>query len=256
MRSPTGTAFNCEIFLQNCIGDYLLFVDLQAQSVKDCVEILKIAPTHDIIIGTRLDKKQNLFEKIFSRAFYASLRIFGDFTKCKHNYSDFCVLNRKVIHSLLNTQTQIKLLRLVQFDGAFSKYEYPFTPLAKSPSKSFLQNLNLGIDYITQHSFKLLRIGTILCLLMAFFNFCYGIFVGVSFLLKPYIEGGWTSSSLYAVSVNFVIFLMLCILGEYLRVILLSMRKERFYEVIDEKSNLELYIAEKNVETQKQQGSK
>lgn len=251
MRSPTDTIFNCEIFLQNCIGDYLLFVDLQAQSVKDCIEILKIAPTHDIIIGTRLDKKQNLFEKIFSRAFYASLRILGDFTKCKYNYSDFCVLNRKVINSLLSAQTQIKLLRLVQFDEAFSKYEYPFTPLAKSTNKGFLHNLNLGIDYITQYSFKLLRIGTILCLLMAFCNFCYGIFVGVSFLIKPYIEEGWTSSSLYAVSVNFVIFLMLCILGEYLRVILLGMRKERLYEVIDEKSNLELYITEKNVETQK-----
>ena len=215
------------IFLQNCIGDYLLFVDLETQSIADCLAMLKKAVEYDIIIGVRKTKRQSLIQRLISKAFYATLKLCVR-REINSTYSESCALNRKVIHFLLKQNEPIKLLRLLAFDTSFSKYEYAFTPIAPSKPKNFLHSLHLSIDIVFQNSYKLLRLATLTSLSMAVVNFLYMFY-------------------LYMVLMQFCLFLVLSIFGEYMRVILLHFKRKDTYQIIDETSSLSLKVHQKNI---------
>ncbi|MDY5184592.1 glycosyl transferase [Helicobacter trogontum] len=233
------------VFLQNCIGDYILFMDLEQNSIQDSQTMLTQARLYDVVVGSRITKHQGIIDKFFSYIFYKLISMCGSMS-IKHSYSEFCVFNRKTIHYLLNQDESIKLLSLVQFDESFSKYEHRFIPLKKS-NKKFLQSLNLGIDIIFQGSHRLLRAASILSIFVAFFNLVYGIYIFLSFMFRSHIEGGWTSSSMYMAGMNFCLFLVLCIMSEYIRSILLHVKKHNLYDIVDEKSSLDLDFKELNV---------
>ena len=159
-----------EIFLQNCIGDYLLFMDLKTDSIDDCLSMLSLAPQYDMVIGIRKNKKQNILQKLGSKLFYKTLALFAN--KAREDYSEFCVISRKVIHTLLSHKHDIKLLRLLHFDTTLNICEYPYTPKSY-PKRKLLDSLFLGLDVIFGESYKLLRLGTCMCLMLACGNALY-----------------------------------------------------------------------------------
>lgn len=130
-----------EIFLQNCIGDYLLFMDLRTDSITDGLSMLSLAQQYDMVIATRKNKKQNILQKLSSKLFYKTLALFAN--KARENYSEFCVISRKVIHTLLSHKHDIKLLRLLHFDTTLNICEYPYTPKSY-PKRKFLDSLFFG----------------------------------------------------------------------------------------------------------------
>ncbi|WP_334086297.1 hypothetical protein [Helicobacter typhlonius] len=72
--SPVGSYENLgslqyEIFLQNCIGDYLLFMDLSSDSIDDCLAMLTLSTHYDMVIATRKVKPQSLMQKNRFKAF-------------------------------------------------------------------------------------------------------------------------------------------------------------------------------------------
>ena len=248
--SPVGSYENLgslqyEIFLQNCIGDYLLFMDLSSDSLDDCLAMLTLAQNYDMVIATRKVKPQSFMQKIGSKLFYKTLALFGE--RVREDYSEFCVISRKVIHTLLSNHHDIKLLRLLHFDATLNIYEYPYTP-SHSPKRKFLDSLFLGLDIIFGESYKLLRLGTCMCLLLACGNALYALYILCAFFFLPSIASGWTSTSLYMVAMNIGLFLMLSIIGEYVRIVLLRLKDTTPYEIIDEKSSVVLDFQEKNIQ--------
>ena len=126
-----------QVFLQNCIGDYLVFIDLEENDIDSFLEILTKAREYDIVIGVRKQKIQSLIQKFTSYLFYRYT--------IREDYSDFCVLNRKVINYLLKEKLDIYLLRLIQFDSRFSKCVYPFIPICNNKKTTFLILRNWGL---------------------------------------------------------------------------------------------------------------
>ncbi|MDY5557218.1 glycosyl transferase, partial [Helicobacter sp.] len=237
-----------QVFLQNCIGDYLVFIDLEENDIDSFLEILTKAREYDIVIGVRKQKIQSLTQKFTSYLFYRFIKIFYRYT-IREDYSDFCVLNRKVINYLLKEKLDIYLLRLIQFDSRFSKCEYPFMPICNNKKNNFFDSVELGIDIIIQNSYKTLRLATILSLFISLFNFLYLMYVLSSYFLNINVIGGWTSTSIYLVTTNSCLFLILSILGEYLRTILMRAKHNNLHEIIEERSNFSLYVNSKNVRT-------
>ncbi|WP_334088186.1 hypothetical protein [Helicobacter typhlonius] len=248
--SPVGSYENLgslqyEIFLQNCIGDYLLFMDLSSDSIDDCLAMLTLSTHYDMVIATRKVKPQSLMQKIGSKLFYKTLALFGE--GAREDYSEFCVISRKVIHTLLSNHHDIKLLRLLHFDSTLNIYEYPYTP-SYAPKRKFLDSLFLGLDIIFGESYKLLRLGTCMCLLLACGNAFYALYILCAYFFTPTIASGWASTSLYMVTMNIGLFLMLSIIGEYVRIVLLKLKNAMPYEIIDEKSSVVLDFQEKNIQ--------
>lgn len=223
-----------------------MFFDPRIQSVADCCAMLQQAPKFDVLFGVRNFKRQNLYQNLFSRGFYAFVKLFGG-GKIHTKYSDCICLNRKAIHFLLKQDQSINLLRLTQFDEAFSIGQYHFTPIAKDKPKKFIDSLNIGIDIVFQNSYKLLRLGTITSIAMAFGNVLYGLYILYTFVCNPHRQSGWASSSLYMVVMFSALFLILAIFGEYMRVILLHFKRKDTYELIDETSTLTLATEQKNI---------
>ena len=109
--------------IENCIGDYCAIIDLSHDSLEDLEKILEYAENYDVVVGKREKKVQSFFESISSKIFYKTISLFTGI-KIDSMYSDFFVINRKVINFITKNEDRVKFLKLLKFNNGFSKYEY------------------------------------------------------------------------------------------------------------------------------------
>jgi len=234
--------------IENCIGDYCAIMDLSHDSLEDLEKMLEHAEHYDVVVGKRKKKIQSFFESITSKLFYKVISIFTGI-KIDSMLSDFFVINRKVINFITKNEDRVKFLKLLKFNNGFSKYEYSYMPLdKKSSQRTFFENINFTIDVLVNYSHRLIRMATILSLTAAITNLLYILYVIGIFAFKDNVAQGWTSSNLYSSSMYFVLFLVLAIVGEYVRIIIQNQKKISFYEITDEKSSIALFSDQKNID--------
>lgn len=249
-------AFNVDIevantsLIENCIGDYCVIVDLAHDDLGDLENMLEKAEQYDVIIGKQIKKVQSFFESITSKIFYKAISLFAGIT-IDSMYSDFFIINRKVINFITKNEDKVKFLKLLKFNNGFSRYEHSYMPIGKKSNKrTFFENINFAIDILVNYSHRIIRMATILSLFTSVINLLYIVFVLGSYLLKDDIAQGWTSLNLYNSSIYFILFLVLAVLGEYIRIIVKNQKNIPSYEIIDEKSSLSLLSSKKNVDNE------
>ena len=237
------------IIIENCIGDYCAIIDLFHDSIDDLENMLERAEDCDVVIGKRKKKFNNFFESITSKIFYKAISLFTGI-KVDSMYSDFFVINRKVINFITKNEDRVKFLKLLKFNNGFSKYEYLYMPLGKkSNRRTFLENINFTIDIIVNYSHRLIRMVTVLSLSIAIMNLFYIVYIFSVFISKDNVAQGWSSSNIYNATIYFVLFLVLSVIGEYIRVIIQNQKKTAFYEITDEKSSVALFSSKKNIDS-------
>lgn len=236
--------------IENCIGDYCAIIDLVHDNLEDLGNMLEKAENYDVIVGKREKKMQTFFESITSKLFYKTITLFTGI-KLNNMYSDFFVINRKVINYITKNEDRVKFLKLLTVNNGFSIYEYSYMPLGKKNNqRSFFENINFTIDVIVNYSHRLIRIATILSLVAATANLFYIFYVIGSYLFKDNIIQGWTSSNLYSSTMYFILFLVLAVFGEYIRIIIQNQKNTLFYEITDEKSSVALFSNKKNIDNE------
>lgn len=234
--------------IENSIGDYCAILDLNHDPIEDLLKMLNIAESHDIVIGKREKKIQSLFEFATSKMFYKTISIFTGI-KIQSMYSDFFVINRKVINFITKNEDRVKFLKLLTFNNGFNKYEHSYMPIGKkSKQRSFLENINFTIDVVVNYSHRLIRVGTLFSIGASIANLIYILYVFGIYLFKDNVAQGWASSNMYSSAMYFVIFLVLAIIGEYVRVILHNQKNTPLYEIVDEKSSVALFSDKKNID--------
>ena len=236
------------ILIENCIGDFCCIADLEHEDIKDIIGMLDKAETFDIAMGRRERKVQTIFESMMSKLFYKIVSIFTG-VKLNSMHSDFFVINKKVINHITKNEDKVKFLRLIKLNNGFSKCDYLYMPIGKENYKrTFLQNVNFTIDIIVNYSNRLIRTATILSLFASTLNLFYILYVLISYILNKNVASGWTSSNLYTSFTFFILFLVLAILGEHIRIIIQNQKNTPLYEISDEKSSLTLFSSKKNVD--------
>lgn len=234
--------------IENCIGDYCAIIDLSHDSLEDLKNMLDYAENYDVVVGKREKKVQSFFESISSKIFYKTISLFTGI-KIDSMYSDFFIINRKVINFITKNEDRVKFLKLLKFNNGFTKYEYSYMPLGKkSNQRTFLGNINFTIDVLVNYSHRLIRMATILSLSTSIFNLFYIVYIFGIYLFKDNVAQGWTSSNLYSSMMYFILFLVLAVIGEYIRMIIQNQRNTPFYEIIDEKSSVALFSDKKNID--------
>ena len=234
--------------IENCIGDCCAIIDLSHDSLEDLENMLEYVENYDVVVGKREKKMQSFFESITSKIFYKTISLFTGI-KIDSMYSDFFVINRKVINFITKNEDRVKFLKLLKFNNGFSKYEYSYMPLGKkSNQRTFLENINFTIDVLVNYSHRLIRMATILSLGASIFNLFYIVYIFGIYLFKDNVAQGWTSSNLYSSMMYFVLFLVLSVLGEYIRMIIQNQKNTLFYEITDEKSSVVLFSDKKNID--------
>ena len=234
--------------IENCIGDYCAIIDLSHDSLEDLEKILEYAENYDVVVGKREKKVQSFFESISSKIFYKTISLFTGI-KIDSMYSDFFVINRKVINFITKNEDRVKFLKLLKFNNGFSKYEYSYMPLGKKSNKrTFFENINFTIDVLVNYSHRLIRMATILSLSTAMINLFYIVYIFGIYLFKDNVAQGWTSSNIYNSTIYFVLFLVLAVIGEYVRMIMQNQKNSPMYEITDEKSSVALFSDKKNID--------
>ncbi len=234
--------------IENCIGDYCAIIDLSHDSLQDLEKMLEYAENYDVVVGKREKKVQSFFESITSKIFYKTISIFTG-SKINSMYSDFFVINRKVINFITKNEDRVKFLKLLKFNNGFSKYEYSYMPLGKKSNKrTFFENVNFTIDVLVNYSHRLIRLATILSLSTAMINLFYIVYIFGIYLFKDDVAEGWTSSNIYNSTIYFVLFLVLAVIGEYVRMIIQNQKNNPMYEIVDEKSSVALFSNKKNID--------
>lgn len=234
--------------IENCIGDYCAIMDLSHDSLEDLEKMLEYAEDHDVVVGKREKKVQSFFESISSKIFYKTISLFTGI-KIDSMYSDFFVINRKVINFITKNEDRVKFLKLLKLNNGFSKYEYSYMPLGKKSNKrTFFENINFTIDVLVNYSHRLIRMATILSLSTAIINLFYIVYIFGIYLFKDNVAQGWTSSNIYNSTIYFVLFLVLAVIGEYVRMIMQNQKNTPFYEITDEKSSIALFSDKKNID--------
>ena len=89
---------------------------------------------------------------------------------------------------------------------------------------------------------------TILSLSTAIINLFYIVYIFGIYLFKDDVAQGWTSSNLYNSTIDFVLFLVLAVLGEYIRMIIQNQKNAPMYEIVDEKSSVALFSDKLNID--------
>ncbi|KIM06106.1 MAG: hypothetical protein KN64_01010 [Sulfurovum sp. AS07-7] len=234
--------------IENCIGDYIAIVDLAHDPIDDLMSMLEKCEDFDVVIGKRTKKFQTFFEKLTSTIFYKIINLFTGI-KIDNMYSNFVVMNRKVINFVTKNKDKVKFLKLLTLNNGFSKYDYEYTPKGqKSYSRNLLNNVNFTIDVLVNYSHRLIRLATLMSISMSLFNFLYITYVIGIYLFKTDITPGWTSSSLYSSVSLFTLFLVLAIIGEYVRVILANQNNSQAYEIVSEQNSVALVSNTKNID--------
>lgn len=238
------------ILIENCIGDYCAIIDLSHDSLEDLEKMLEFSEDYDVVVGKREKKIQSFFEFITSKLFYKTISLFTGI-KLNSMYSDFFVINKKVINFITKNEDRVKFLKLLKLNNGFSKYEHSYMPLAKkSNQRSFYENINFTIDVLVNYSHRLIRMVTILSLSTAIINLIYIFYVFIIYLLKDNVADGWASSNIYNSTIYFVLFLVLSVMGEYIRMIIQNQKNTPFYEITDEKSSVALFSEKRNIDNE------
>lgn len=248
LSSPVDVEVANTIFIENSIGDYCAIFDLFHDSIDDLIKMIEKAKGYDLVIGKREKKIQSIFEAITSKIFYKTISICTGL-KVDSMYSDFFVINRKVINFITKNEDRIKFIKLLKFNAGFTKYEYLYMPIGKkSIRRTFMENINFTIDIIVNHSYRLIRFATILALSTAIFNLAFVFYILGIYLFKDDVVQGWASSNMYNSIIYFVLFLVLSIMGEYIRMLLQNQKNTQTYEIMDEKSSVALFLDKKNID--------
>jgi polyisoprenyl-phosphate glycosyltransferase len=234
--------------IENCIGDYCAILDLSHDSLDDLQQMLLKSENYDVTIGKREKKVQSFFESLTSKIFYKTISLFTGI-KIDSMYSDFFIINRKVINFITKNEDRVKFLKLLKFNNGFSKYEYTYMPLGKkSINRTFFENINFTIDILISYSNRLIRMATILSLFTAIANLFYIVYIFGIYLFKDDVAQGWTSSNIYNSTIYFVLFLVLAVIGEYIRMIIQNQKNVPMYEIVDEKNSIALFSNKKNID--------
>ncbi len=157
-------------------------------------------------------------KRFFTKIFYNLVNMSNRFDLPK-NASDFRLMDRSVINAILTLHERSRFMKAlyawVGFDSIAIVYE-PEPRLIGKSSFNFLKLLHLAIDGITAVNTWPLRLISIIGFGLSAMSFIYGIFLGISYILKGHNISGWTTimvSLLFFIGIQMI---SIGILGEYI----------------------------------------
>jgi len=166
--------------------------------------------------------------------FYWYNRKFLD-TEIPLNATYLVSFNRRAVNALTNTQRNHRYVRQLSRHIGFKLDTFEYKPL-RSPhaDKTLRTGIVEAMEIITSASSHPLRFITWLGVMAAVINLLYAVYVVVIRLIGSHIAEGWTTLSLQASAMFFILFVIMAIMAEYLGRILAESRQEPPYHIMEE----------------------
>lgn len=221
-------------------GEWMVVMDCDLQDNPQEINkmYLQAIQGYDVVLASRIDRKDNLLKKSFSILFYKILSYLSG-TKFDHTVANFGIYNRKVIDAFCSMKETIRVFPVMINWLGFRTIKVNVEHSKRIEGKStynFKRLFNLAIDIILAFSDKPLRLIIRLGLLFSISAFIFAGIIFVMYLLGDISVLGYTSLIISIWFLSGVIMLTLGVIGLYIGKIFEGVKKRPLY-IIEKQQN-------------------
>lgn len=221
--------------LDSVIGDFIAILDPRVDPVELIPGlVLRSRQGEDILTGVP-EGRENLRPKgLARRLFHWYLAKYADL-EFLPNATGFQVLSRQAVNAIVRYRDKNRRIRLLPAMTGYENAPFYYTPLI--PLKRHGASLQDAIEIIVGNTVHPLRIVSRAGLVICLFNLVYLAYIVAIYLFKRDVMEGWTTTSLFNVTMFFFLFLFLSILGEYIGKLLQESADRPPYIVMEERNS-------------------
>ncbi|MFY0577107.1 glycosyltransferase family 2 protein [Cystobacter fuscus] len=235
--------------LDSVIGDFVAILQPDSDPPALIPEFVARARAgHGVVYGVRTSRAgQPFWQRMGARLFYwVCIRLLG--VALAPDSTDFRVLSRQALNAVTRVKDRNRYLRIITNSVGFASSAIAYEPVPRRSElhrRTFWQSVGLAWDIMVTQSTHPLRMVSGLGLGASTLNLAYMLYVGAIYLFKPHVVEGWTTLSLQASTMFFLVFLILTVLCEYIGRILEETRERPLYHVLEER-NSNVLLAQAN----------
>jgi len=227
--------------MENAKGNWIVIMDCDLQDRPEEIPNLytKALEGFDIVLASRVQRRDDFFKKTFSKAFYSVLGYLTG-TKQDDTVANFAVLSRKVVNAIISMGDYHRyfptMVKWVGFKITTLEIQHADREDGKKSSYSYKKRLDLAINTILSFSDKPLRLAVKLGLAISFISALYSIYAVILFFEGKVNVTGWTSLFISIWFFSGLIISVLGMIGLYLGKTFETVKNRPIY-IIEEKLN-------------------
>lgn len=220
--------------LESAIGDVLV-VRSQHDPIKLLPKFIERARKADLVFGVSKTRiRKGVINNYGAKVFYWYNKRFLDIS-IPENSTYFMALSRRAINALTRSGRHARHIRYLARQIGYTSAEVAYVPKKTHLEKKPLRALIISaLELATNYSKHPLRFLAWAGFFGALANLVYAGYVIAVRLFKGHVAEGWTTLSLQAALMFFLLFAILAILCEYVGKILEETRAESPYHIADE----------------------
>lgn len=223
-------------------GDYIVTLDCDLQD--NPAEIIKMVEKadegYDIILASRMERKDDFFKKTFSIIFHKVLNYLSEI-KTNSNVANFVLYKRPAVEALLSMGDYFVYYPYMVNWVGYKKFILPIQHNArkddKSSSYSYKKRFKLAYMSIISFSEKPLRIVLKLGIIIVFFSLLFALVLVISYLRGNIHSPGWMSIFVSIWFLGGLLIIVLGMAGLYIGNIFSTVKKRPNF-IIREKINI------------------
>lgn len=241
LSRPFGRDVALSAGIESAIGDFVVTLDPRTDPVEAIPAMIdSCRKSGGIVHGMAENPVERSFLRERIGAFfrlYCRKHIGVDIQR---GVSDFRVMSRQAVNSLLQIREQSRYLRVLTLTlgdrHGFFNYRMCASALGPRPS-SWHAEISTAIDLLAANTRHPLRVVTVAGLLGACLNLLYACYVVAIYFTKPTVAAGWTTLSLQLSGMFLFVCLILAVLSEYVGTILGEVRSRPRYFISQESNS-------------------
>lgn len=220
-------------------GDAVIVIDADLQDPPEIIPemIERWKEGYEVVYGRRSSRRgETWFKRKTASLYYRLLNRMTD-VEIPSDVGDFRLIDAKVRDALLTIPEHNRYIRgLISWLGfRQTAVEFARAPRFAGETKYPLRKMiRLGIDGITSFSYKPLKVGILLGIILSVFSFCFLLFVFISRLFNLVVmEPGYASLMCVILFFFGIVLIMLGIIGEYIGRIFEEVKGRPLYVISD-----------------------
>ncbi len=221
-------------------GEWVIVMDCDLQDRPEEIAALyqKAQDGYDIVLASRVERKDENQKKLFSRLFYFGLSFL---TGVKHDSSvaNFGIYHRRVVDSIMRMQESIRFFPAMVNWVGFKKASLPVEHNERFQGESsynFRKKFKLAIDIVLAYSDKPLKLIIALGLVISFIAFLFASVMAYKALQGTIVVLGYASLIIAVSFFSGIIISVLGIIGLYIGKIFDGIKERPIY-LIKERIN-------------------
>ncbi len=227
--------------LDSAIGDFVVTMDPDLDPPEQIATMIELCQAgNDLVLGVdRTRLAAGPIYKVVRQPLFTLVRwLVG--VRLVRGATLFRAMNRQAVNALTQRRLRKRFFQVVAADVGLSTATHQYRSICRSgrPVRPRLFHaLRIGLSVLVHNSITPLRLVSVLGVFGSFLSLLASLYTIVVYFIKDNVAPGWTTLSLLASGLFFLVFLMLTLMGEYLGRVLDQTSDRPLYHVREEQSS-------------------